>query len=149
MCAVHAPRSTLRRDEAAAPSLYNHGVWSANGGRRLRPEAVLRLAQELLHKIDAFMRHSWSGWKAERLLPVQNLLPCDMPLIFQRMRQEYKKYHGIYGIDRAGQEISGLVRQTSDGCATHRVANEWWEAGTTWVVSNEEGGVGKPTAAYP
>ncbi len=81
MRAIHTAHSPLRRDEAAAARLHNHGVRPANRGRRLRSEAIFWFAEQLLHQIDAFMRYPWAGWEAEGLFPVQDLLPSDMPLV--------------------------------------------------------------------
>lgn len=81
MRSIHAAHSALRRDETAAPSLYNHRVRPAHGRRCLRSKAVLWLAQKLLHQIDTLVRHFRPGREPEGLLPVEDLLPSDMPLV--------------------------------------------------------------------
>ena len=82
--AVHATHGALRRDETAASRLHDHGVGPANGCRCLRPKTVFRLAEELLHQIDCFVRDPWPRREAERLFPVQDLLPSDMALYHRR-----------------------------------------------------------------
>ena len=80
MRTVHAPGSPVWSDETAPPRLYDRGIGSIHRCRCLRSQTVFRLTEKLLHQVDTFTGDAGARWELQGLLPVQNLLPRDMPL---------------------------------------------------------------------
>jgi hypothetical protein len=86
ICAIHAAGRIAGVDERAPPRRHDHRVRPSGRRRRLRSQPLFRLAKELLHELDAFVGDLGPRREAQRLSPVQDLLPGDMALRPKKVR---------------------------------------------------------------